>query len=86
MKHRIEILAAGAILAGLFLGTWLLLTGPLAGQFQSPAESYFGMLAIMIVCVSIVAGTVVGAWDTNQEATPRKHLHHRLRPLLHHWE
>ena len=83
MKHRIEILAACAILAGLFTATWLLATGPLAHLFRSPAESYFGMVVIMIVCISIVTGTVVGAWDADQQA-PRKHLHHRLRPLLHH--
>ena len=84
MKHRIEILAAASILVGLWLATWLLVTGPLADHFQSPAESYLGMLVIMIACVSVVAGTVIGAWDANEESTPRKHLHHRLRPLLHH--
>jgi hypothetical protein len=84
MKHRIEILAAGAILAGLCLATWLVGTGPLADHFQSQAEAYFGMLVIMIVCVSIVTGTVVGAWDSSQEAAPRRHLHHRFRPVLHH--
>ncbi|MGC2614628.1 MAG: hypothetical protein WA354_11400 [Terracidiphilus sp.] len=83
MKHRIEILAACAILAGLGLATWLLVSGPLAHLFRSTAESYFGMLTIMIVCISLVTGTVVGAWDASLEA-PRKHLHHRLRPLLHH--
>ncbi len=83
MRHRIAILLGGAILVGLFCATWLLVNGPLAHLFRSPAESRFGMLTIMIVCSSLVIGTIVGAWDAREEETPRKRLHHRFRPVLH---
>jgi hypothetical protein len=84
MRHRIVILFGGAVLAGLFCAAWLLVNGPLAHLFRSPAESYLGILTIMIVCISLVTGMIVGAWDASKEEAHRKHLNHRFRPLLHH--
>lgn len=84
MRHRIAILLGFAIFGGLSCTTWLLVSGPLAHLFRSPAESYLGMLTIMIVCLSLVAAMVVSVWDATQQEAPRTHLHHRFRPRLHH--
>lgn len=84
MRHRIAILLAASILVGLFCAAWFLVSGPLASQFHSAFETFYAVMTIMLVCISIVTGAIVGAWDASQEAAPRKHLHHRLRPLLHH--
>jgi hypothetical protein len=84
MRHRIAILLAGSIIVGLFCAAWLLVTGPLASQLHSTYETFYAVMTIMLVCISIVTGVVVGAWDANKEASaPRRHLHHRLRPVLH---
>jgi hypothetical protein len=84
MRHRIAILLAGSILVGLFCAAWLIVTGPLASKLHSASETFYAVTMIMIVCISIVTGVVVGAWDASKEVpAPRKHLHHRLRPVLH---
>ncbi len=84
MRHRIAILLGASIVAGLFCTSWLLVNGPLAHLFRSPAESYFGLLTITVVCISLVAGTIAGVWDSSKKEAPRRHLHHRFRPLHHH--
>ena len=83
MRHRIEILLAGAIVAALALATWLLVSGPLADHFHSRYEAFYGAAIMMLIFTSIVTGTVVGAWDASQEA-PRHHHHFSLRALFHH--
>lgn len=83
MRHQIEVILAIAILAGLGFATWTLVTGPLADHFHSRFQAFYGALTMMLIFLSIVTGTVVGAWDASQQA-PRPHHHFSFHKLLHH--
>jgi len=83
MRHRIAILLGAAIFIGLFLVSWLVVSGPLTHMFHSRVESSAAMLTIMLVCVAIIAGVIVGAWDASQEV-PRTHHHISFHALFHH--
>ena len=84
MKNPVAILSAVVIAFACVLcwPVWLLVTGPLA-QFVHPGfETYYGVFTIVLLCVSAIAGVLVGAWNVSY-AEPRKHRHFHLRPLLH---
>lgn len=89
MKHRsavsLEFLsfAAIAFIAGLWWSIAHLVNGPLAHLVHSRFEAFFAVLAITLICVSLVTGVLVGAWDSLQEHIPG-HRPFTLRPLLHH--
>jgi hypothetical protein len=83
MKHRFEILLAAAIILGIACAAWVLVTGPIASLVDSPYESFYAMMTILLVCISIVTGAVIGAWDATREV-PRAHHHIRFRTLFHH--
>lgn len=82
MRHRVEIFLAAAILAVLAWTAWVLVTGPLAPLVDSRYETFYAMMTIMVVCISIVSGVVVGAWDATQK-TPHHHPHLTLRSMSH---
>jgi hypothetical protein len=84
MRHRIVLLFAATFIIGISVGAWLFVDGPLADHFRSRAEANFGMLAIMIVCISILMGVLVSVWDSKEEVIPRKHRYIAFRRLLHH--
>jgi len=84
MRHRIAFVFAAAFIVGIAVGAWLFVSGPLANQFQSRAEANFGVLAIMIVCISILAGVLVSVWDAKEEEVPHRHRHLGFRRMLHH--
>jgi hypothetical protein len=83
MRHRIEVLLAIAMIAGLAMAAWLLVSGPLAQHFHSRYEVFYAVMTMILVSISIVTGAVVGAWDAAQEA-PRRHHHVHVRALFHH--
>ena len=85
MNHRHIVLSAvaAACLAALGCFAWILVTGPLAPHVHSVAQEIYGILMIMAICVSIVTGVVVGAWDPQREE-PRKQHHIIFRTPLHH--
>ena len=83
MRHRVEILIAAAMIAGLAWATWLLVSGPLANHFHSGYQIFYAVITMMLVFISIVIGTVVGVWDIAQEA-PHPHHHISFRALFHH--
>ena len=83
VRHQIEIVMAIATLAGLGFATSVLVSGPLADHFHSLFEALYGGAVMMLIFISIVTGTVIGAWDATQEAPRPQHRFH-LRHLLHH--
>lgn len=88
MTHRIAFLVPAAIacLASLTWIAWLLVTGPMAPVIHSGAEAIFGVFTIVLICVSIIAATLVGSWNLvpkGPELHPRPHHFGHHRPLHH---
>ncbi len=84
MTHRIAFLAPAGIacLAVLSWSAWLLVTGPLAHLMHSSSDAIFGAFTIVLICVSIIAGVLVGAWNLVPKGTE---LHPRPHHFGHHW-
>ena len=85
MKRRVAALFALGIpfLAMLSWSIWLLVTGPLGHLLHSRAETYYGAFTILLICIAVVTGLLVGAWDS-AKAAPRTHRHIPFRALFHH--
>lgn len=85
MKYRIELLSTAGAACFVVLGwaIWLLVTEPLAHLFHSQAETIFAAIILLQICLSIVAGVVISAWDTSEDE-PRPHHHFHFRELFHH--